>query len=188
MDELIPLYYFSTFIFGAVVGSFLNVCIARIPNGESVVHPPSHCPKCKSPIAFYDNIPLLSYLVLRARCRACRERISPRYFLVELLTAALAVALFYKFALGPAFFVSFIFVAALLAISFIDLDVRIVPDVISLPGIVLGLLCSVLGYYFFYDPAEIIPTPFSSLIGILVGGGFLLALAWAYEAVTGAGG
>ena len=70
MDELIPLYYFSTFIFGAVVGSFLNVCIARIPKGGSIIHPPSHCPKCKAPIAFYDNIPLLSYLMLLGRCRA----------------------------------------------------------------------------------------------------------------------
>jgi len=185
MGELTPLFYFSTFTFGAIAGSFLNVCIARIPSGDSIVHPPSHCPKCKAPISVYDNIPLLSYLMLRGRCRTCGERISPRYFLVELLTAALAVALFYKFGLGPAFFVGFIFVAALLAISFIDLDVRIVPDVISLPGIVLGLFCSVLGYYFFYDPAEIIPSPFSSLIGVLVGGGFLLALAWVYEAVTG---
>ena len=173
------------FMFGAIVGSFLNVCILRIPKGESVIQPPSHCPNCKTPISFYDNIPLFSYLFLWGRCRACREWISPRYFVVELLTAALTVALFYKFGLGPAFFSSFILVAALLVISFIDLDVRIVPDVISLPGIVLGLLFSVLGYYVVYDPAELIPSPLSSLIGVLVGGGFLLALAWAYAAVTG---
>lgn len=173
------------FIFGAIVGSFLNVCILRIPKGESVIRPSSHCPNCKTPIAFYDNIPLFSYFFLGGRCRACREWISPRYFVVELLTAALTVALFYKFGLGPAFFSSFILVAALLVISFIDLDVRIVPDVISLPGIVLCLLFSVLGYYVVYDPAELIPSPLSSLIGVLVGGGFLLALAWAYAAVTG---
>ncbi|MBI2182198.1 MAG: prepilin peptidase [Deltaproteobacteria bacterium] len=173
------------FIFGAIVGSFLNVCILRIPKGESVIRPSSHCPNCKTPIAFYDNIPLFSYFFLGGRCRACREWISPRYFVVELLTAALTVALFYKFGLGPAFFSSFILVAALLVISFIDLDVRIVPDVISLPGIVLGLLFSFFGYYVVYDPAELIPSPLSSLIGVLVGGGFLLALAWAYAAVTG---
>jgi len=173
------------FIFGAIVGSFLNVCILRIPEGESVIQPPSRCPNCKSPIAFYDNIPLFSYLFLRGRCRACQGRISPRYFVVELLMASLTVALFYKFGLGPAFFSSFIFVAALLVISFIDLDVRIIPDVISLPGIVLGLLFSLLGYYLVHDPAELIPSPFSSLIGVAVGGGFLLALAWAYAAVTG---
>ncbi|HXK26949.1 MAG TPA: prepilin peptidase [Candidatus Binatia bacterium] len=177
--------FLVVFIFGAIVGSFLNVCILRIPNGESIIHPPSRCPSCKAPIAFYDNIPLLSYLILRGRCRACQERVSPRYFVVELLTACLTVALFYKFGLGPAFFSSFIFVAALLVISFVDLDVRIVPDVISLPGIVLGMLFSLLGYYLVHDPAELIPSPLSSLIGVLAGGGFLLALAWAYAAVTG---
>src|SRR3989337_3392178 len=126
--------FLVVFIFGAIVGSFLNVCILRIPNGESIIPPPSRCPSCKAHIAFYDNIPLLSYLILRGRCRACQERVSPRYFVVELLTACLTVALFYKFGLGPAFLSSFIFVAALLVISFFDLDVRIVPDVISISG------------------------------------------------------
>ena len=126
------------FLFGTMVGSFLNVCIARIPNGESVVRPPSHCPKCKKSIPFYDNIPILSYLVLRGRCRSCGERISPRYLFVEVLMGSLAAALYYQFGLGLAFFVAFIFVAALIVISFVDLDVRIVPDVISLPGIAAG--------------------------------------------------
>ena len=172
------------FILGAIVGSFLNVCILRIPKGESVIHPPSHCPHCKASIAFYDNIPLFSYLLLRGRCRACRERISPRYFAVELLTASLSLALFYKFGLGPAFFSSFIFVAALIVISFIDLDVMIIPDVISLPGIVLGLVFSLAGPYVMDDPFEIIPSPLSSLIGLLAGGGFLLAVGWIYEVFT----
>ena len=173
------------FIFGAAVGSFLNVCIARIPNGESIVHPRSHCPKCKALIPVYCNIPLLSYVLLRGRCRSCGEEISPRYFVVELLTACLAVALYYQFGFSLAFLVSFIFVAALIVISFIDLDVRIVPDVISLPGIVAGLLFSVVARYVINDPFELIPSPLSALVGVLVGGGFLLALAWAYEAFTG---
>ena len=173
------------FVVGAVVGSFLNVCIARIPNGESVVHPPSHCPECKFPIAFYDNVPLISYLVLSGRCRACRRRISPRYFVVELLTALLAAALYYQFGLGLAFLVAFVFVAALIVISFIDLDVRIVPDIISLPGIVVGLLFSIVGRYLISDPLDIVPTPVSALIGAVAGGGFLLAVAWLYERVTG---
>jgi leader peptidase (prepilin peptidase) / N-methyltransferase len=173
------------FIFGAIVGSFLNVCIARIPNGESVIHPPSHCPKCNVPIPFYDNIPLVSYLFLKARCRACGERISFRYFVVELLMASLSVALYYQFGLSLAFAVGFVFIAALIVISFIDLDVRIVPDVISLPGIVAGLVFSVVGRYVIGDPFELVPSPLSSLIGILAGGGFLLALAWAYESFTG---
>ena len=176
------------FLFGALVGSFLNVCIGRIPNGESIVTPPSHCPKCKTPIAFYDNVPLLSFLFLRGRCRSCRDPISPRYFIIELLTALLALALFHWFGFSFSFFVSFVFVAALIVISFIDLDVRIVPDVISLPGIILGLALSVIGYFFFRDGLTIVPTPISSLIGILVGGGFLLATAWIYEKFTGVDG
>jgi leader peptidase (prepilin peptidase)/N-methyltransferase len=147
------------FLFGAVVGSFLNVCIVRIPRGDSIVHPPSHCPDCKTAIRFYDNIPLVSYFALLGRCRSCGETISSRYFFVELLTACLAVALYYQFGFSLAFLVSFIFVAALIVISFIDLDVRIVPDVISLPGIVAGLLFSVLARYVINDPFELIPSP-----------------------------
>lgn len=174
-----------TFIFGAVVGSFLNVCISRIPNGDSIIRPSSHCPKCKTAIAFYCNIPLLSYLFLRGRCRACGERISFRYFAVELLMASLAVALFYQFGFGLAFILGFVFIAALIVISFIDLDVRIVPDVISLPGIVVGLLLSIIGHYLLRDPLGIVPTPLGALLGVLLGGGFLLAVAWAYERFTG---
>ena len=177
--------YLIAFIFGAIVGSFLNVCIVRIPKGDSIIHPSSYCPGCKKPIRFYDNIPLVSYLFLLGCCRSCGERISPRYLFVELLMACLAVALYYQFGLSLAFLVGFIFVAALIVISFIDLDVRIVPDVISLPGIVAGLLFSVLARYLISDPFELIPSPLSALIGVLVGGGFLLALAWAYEAFTG---
>lgn len=172
------------FIFGAIVGSFLNVCIGRIPNGESIVNPPSHCPKCKTPISFYDNIPLLSYWILRGRCRFCGEKISPRYFVVELLMAGLSLALFDRFGFGFVYFVTFILVAALIVISFVDLDVRIVPDVISLPGIVVGLSLSVIGY-FIVDGSSLIPSPVSSVIGILAGGGFLLATAWIYKKITG---
>ena len=176
--------YAFVFILGAIVGSFLNVCIGRIPNGESIVNPPSHCPKCKIPISFYDNIPLLSYWILRGRCRSCGEKISPRYFVVELLMAGLSLALFDRFGFGFVYFVTFILVAALIVISFVDLDVRIVPDVISLPGIVVGLSLSVIGY-FIVDGSSLIPSPVSSVIGILAGGGFLLATAWIYKKITG---
>src|SRR5215470_388809 len=111
------------FVFGAIVGSFLNVCIVRLPKDESVVHPPSHCPKCGGAIHFYDNIPLVSYIILSGRCRSCREWISPRYFLVELLMASLSASLYYEFGLSLAFVVSVVFVAALIVISFIDLAV-----------------------------------------------------------------
>ena len=173
------------FVLGALIGSFLNVCIGRIPDGESIVTPPSHCPKCKTPIHFYDNVPLLSFVFLRGRCRSCAQPISRRYFIVELMMGVLAVALFHWFGLSFSFVVSFVFVAALIVISFIDLAVRIVPDVISLPGIVLGLVCSALGYFFFAHEASIIPSPLSSMIGVVTGGGFLLATAWAYEKFTG---
>lgn len=173
------------FVFGAVIGSFLNVCILRIPRGHAIIQPPSHCPHCKNNIRFYDNVPLISYLILRGRCRDCAGRISPRYFVVELLTAALFVALYTEFGITLAFFAGVILVGALIVISFIDLDARIVPDVISLPGIVVGLLFSVVGRYFIMDPFELVPTPVSALLGVLIGGGVLLTLAWAYQAYTG---
>ncbi len=166
------------FIFGAVIGSFLNVCIARIPKGQSIVHPPSHCPNCQASIPFYCNVPLFSYVWLRGRCRSCKESISVRYPIVELLTGLVSLALMHRFGPSYAFFVTFLFAAALIVISFIDLDVRIVPDVISLPGIVLGLVLAVIGYFVFGGAIDIIPSPLSSLIGILAGGGFLLATAW----------
>ena len=177
--------HLAAFIFGALAGSFLNVCILRIPSGDSIVSPPSHCPKCKAAIAFYDNVPLLSYLILRGQCRSCSVRISPRYFVVELLTALLALALYDRFGFGFSFFMSFVFVGALIVISFIDLDVRIVPDVISLPGIVVGLALSVAGYFLISGESAVVPSPVSSLLGILAGGGFLLATAWIYEKITG---
>jgi leader peptidase (prepilin peptidase)/N-methyltransferase len=176
------------FLFGAMVGSFLNVCIARIPNGDSVMRPPSHCPKCKKPIPFYDNLPIMSFLILLGRCRSCGERISPRYLLVEVLTGALAAAVYYQFGLSLAFFIAFIFLAALIVISFIDLDVRIVPDTISLPGIAAGLVFSLVAKYLVGDPSGMIPTPLSALIGILAGGGFLFVVAWIYERMTGVDG
>ena len=173
------------FVFGAIVGSFLNVCIGRLPKDESIVHPPSHCPDCNAALSFYDNIPLLSYLLLLGRCRSCRARISPRYFVVELLTALLAVALYRQFGLGLAFCAGFIFVSALIVISFIDLAVRIVPDVISLPGIIVGLVFSIVGAYVVNDPFELVPSPLSAFLGVIIGGGFLLLLAWIYEKFTG---
>jgi len=164
------------FIAGAMIGSFLNVCIARVPAGESVVYPPSHCPRCGSPIRSWDNIPLISYLVLRGRCRACRGRISLRYPVVEVLTGLFAVLLVARFDLSPALVVAAVFVAALIVVSFIDLDHQIIPDVISLPGIVVGLALSATGYG---------PPLLDSIIGVLCGGGILWGVAAGYYALTG---
>jgi leader peptidase (prepilin peptidase) / N-methyltransferase len=163
------------FVVGAMVGSFLNVCILRVPAEESIVFPGSHCPKCQAPIAWYDNVPLLSWIVLRGRCRACAAAISPRYFVVELLTALAAVALWMRFDLGIEWAVAFVFVAALIVVTFIDLDHRIIPDVVSLPGMVVGFVLSLRGT----------PGPISSALGILFGAGILLAVAWGYGALTG---
>ena len=166
----------AVFVFGAIVGSFLNVCIARLPERRSIVRPPSHCPRCETPIAWYDNIPVLSYLALRGRCRACAARISSIYPVVEVITGALAVALWWRLGATPAFGGYFVFAAALVTITFIDLDHRIIPDVISLPGIAVGLAVS------FVSP---LVTPLDAFIGALAGGGVLLAIAVGYEAIRG---
>ena len=169
--------FFDVFftVAGAAVGSFLNVLICRIPEGKSIVYPSSHCPKCSHPIRFYDNIPLISYLVLRGRCRDCREKISLRYPLVEVLTALMSFLLFWKFGLSTKYLFSFIFTAALIVITFIDLDLQIIPDVITLPGIPLFFLAAV----FFMDVKVM-----EALLGILIGGGCLFAIAFLYELIT----
>src|SRR5690242_5209393 len=105
----IILFYIFAFTFGAVVGSFLNVCIYRLPAGQSVVFPPSHCPKCDYRIKFYDNIPIVSYLLLRGKCRSCKTPISVQYPLVELVNGLLALFLFMKFGPTPSFLLLFLF-------------------------------------------------------------------------------
>src|SRR5215470_5136518 len=182
-----PLFFLwvIVFVFGAAIGSFLNVCIVRIPKGQSITTPPSHCPNCQAPIRGYDNIPLLSYLCLRGRCRACSARISPRYFFVELLTGALTVVLFLRFGVMPAFLLYLVFVAALIVVSFIDLELQIIPDVISLPGIAVGLVASFLNTPWPREHLALPPAPLDSALGILAGGGFLFLVAWLYERFTG---
>ena len=170
------MFYLFAFVIGAVIGSFLNVCIHRLPAGESVVYPPSHCPGCGVRIRSRDNIPLLSYVLLRGRCRSCGAAISVRYPAVEALSGALLVLLLYRFGLSPALGVYAAFVAALIVVSFIDLDHQIIPDVISLPGIVVGLVASALGQG---------PPLLDSLLGALIGGGMLYAVAVGYHAFTG---
>ena len=129
-------------LFGAVIGSFLNVVILRLPAGESLVFPGSHCPRCGAPIRARDNVPVLGWLALRGRCRDCREPISVRYRLVELANALLWAALALRFGVGFAFFAFAAFCSALLAITLIDVDHWIIPDAITLPGIALGLVAS----------------------------------------------
>ena len=152
---------------GLCIGSFLNVCIYRLPLGGSVVHPPSRCPGCGQPLAWWDNIPVLSYAALRGRCRNCRLPISLRYPIVEALTAA--IFLLHWFAFGPTalLFVRLLFACALIVLFAIDLEHQILPNVITVPGIVLGFLCSWL----------VPPGPWMSLAGIALGGGLLWGIA-----------
>ena len=163
------------FVFGTIIGSFLNVCIVRIPLRSSIVFPGSHCPNCDYSIPFYDNIPLVSYILLGGRCRGCKIPIPLRYFIVELLMGLLVAMLFFYFGLSLVFILCTVFTAALVVITFIDLPHQIIPDCISLPGIPLGFLCS------FFLPWN---TWLDSLLGILVGGGVLYAFAMGYYLLT----
>jgi leader peptidase (prepilin peptidase)/N-methyltransferase len=159
-------------IFGGMIGSFLNVCIWRLPREESIVWPGSHCPHCQKPIKFYDNIPLISYFWLKRKCRYCKGPISIQYPLVEGVTALFSFLLFMRFGPSLSFLFYFAFVAALIVVTVIDLYHQIIPDGISLPGIGVGLLASLL-----------IPeiTFWNSLIGILLGGGSLFLVANLYQ-------
>jgi len=168
------LNYFA-FIFGAVVGSFLNVCIFRLPAKTSIIKPLSQCPHCHHPIRFYDNIPIISFIVLRGKCRDCDGKISWRYPLVELITAVLSLLLFLQFGLTLRFLIFFIFTAVLIVITFIDLDHQIIPDVLTLPGIPIFFLLAIF----------VVKIPWlEALIGLLIGGGVLFAIAFVYELLT----
>ena len=172
-----PLYMIEIFIFilGLCIGSFLNVCIYRLPASQSIAHPGSMCPKCGTPIAFYDNIPVFSYLWLKGRCRNCRVKIAMRYPIVELLGGLFALATFLKF--GPTLeaLIYFAFIACLLVVTFIDLDHRIIPDIITLPGIPICFAASFAISSVAYKDA---------LLGILAGGGSLFFVAWIYSLIT----
>jgi leader peptidase (prepilin peptidase) / N-methyltransferase len=137
-----PVLASAIFLFGLAFGSFLNVCIYRLPLGLSVVRPRSACPACKCPIAFYDNLPVLSWLILRGRCRHCKARISPRYLVIELLTALLFVGCYVYFGLTLATLKFCVFGFLLLGLIFTDAETKLLPDKLTLPGIALGVLCS----------------------------------------------
>jgi leader peptidase (prepilin peptidase)/N-methyltransferase len=172
MSLLVEIFFFAL---GAAVGSFLNVLIHRIPEEQSIVFPASHCPVCGHGIRFYDNIPLISYLLLRGRCRDCGESIPARYPLVEGLTAILSLMLYWKFGLSWPYLCAFAFTCALIAITFIDLDHQIIPDVISLPGIPVFFLAAV-----FVMNLRVL----DAFLGFLIGGGVLYGVAFFYELIT----
>ncbi len=168
--------YTFSFLFGAVVGSFLNVVILRLPDEQqSIVFPGSHCPKCGTDLHWYENIPILSYLVLTGKCRSCKTKISAQYPIVELCMGLLSLALFNNFGMSFEFVFYFLFLAALLVIIFIDLHHQIIPDIISLPGIIIGFAGSFLNSQVSWQ---------QSGSGILVGGGILYSIAFGYYLLT----
>ena len=176
------LIYIFTFAFGAAIGSFLNVCVYRLPLKKSIISPPSACPQCDRRLPFYDNIPIFSYIALLGKCRGCGAPFSLRYLTVEVLTALAAVGCYAYFGPVPEALVYFLFISALMVITFIDLDHQIIPDVISLPGIVVGFLASLL---IFGSGGKVAPDVITSAIGILLGGGSLFLVAWGYYLLTG---
>lgn len=175
MDSLNVWQTFSLLL-GLALGSFANVCIWRLPQGKSVISPTSYCPRCGTHIKFYDNIPILSYLLLKGKCRFCKGHIPLRYPIVEAVMGILSLALFIRYGLSYQYFLYLGFFGSLLVITFIDLYHQIIPDEISLPGIVVGLLASLL-------PGE--PSWIDSIFGILAGGLGLLVVAWTFQLLTG---
>jgi len=157
------------FVLGLIVGSFSNVCIYRIPRNESVIYPASHCPKCRTKIKPIDNIPLLSYILLKGRCRNCGSKISIQYPVVEFLTGLIYLIVYLIYGLSIQTLVYIILSSALIIIAFIDLQEQIIPDIISLPGIVIGLILSFIVPYMSF---------INSALGALVGGGIILIIAW----------
>jgi leader peptidase (prepilin peptidase)/N-methyltransferase len=181
--------YIIVFVIGASIGSFLNVCIYRVPAKRSVVTPGSECPSCAKPIRFFDNIPIFSYFILGGKCRNCKASFSVRYAMVELLVALLGAALYYRFGFAPEFFAYAIFTAILVTIAFIDLDHKIIPNVISLPGVVVGFAIAVV-FQFALNASglganPLYPSVAASAIGFVVGGGILFAISFGYLLLTG---
>ncbi|ABN52086.1 MAG TPA: prepilin peptidase [Hungateiclostridium thermocellum] len=168
--------YISVALLGLLVGSFLNVCIYRIPNDESVVRPRSHCMKCGHTLGALDLVPVFSYLFLKGRCRYCGEKISPRYALVELLTSVVYLLLFWKYGLSVDFLASAYLMSVLIAVFFIDLDHMIIPNKLVVAALVGGVLPFV---YNIFRPMDIYVDRkwWNPLLGAFIGFGFLLLVA-----------
>jgi len=196
-----PFLFIITGAFGAIIGSFLNVVIHRLPQEESIVFPNSRCPSCSAAIAWYDNIPILSYLVLRGKCRGCKTGISFRYPAVELLTALLYIAIAWRDGLTLALPFDLIFVSALIALVFIDAEHMLLPNAITYPGMIFVLVARVViplvtATAHFDDLGPLsrgllqgMPLWAASLIGAviggLIGGGSLWLMGWTWEKLRG---
>lgn len=171
------------FIFGSMIGSFLNVCIFRIPIEKSVVKPRSYCPACKKTIPWYDNIPILSYVLLRGKCRFCGAGIALSYFLVEVLTAFVFIFLFNHFGLSFNFFYYSLFICGLIVGTFVDIRHRIIPDEISVGGIIVGFLLNAIRAFNLRTTSYDLRTVIDSLLGIIIGGGIIYLTAKIFDLV-----
>jgi leader peptidase (prepilin peptidase)/N-methyltransferase len=181
------------FLLGLLIGSFLNVAIVRLPRGRSIVSPPSHCPRCRASIKFYDNIPLVSFLILRGKCRNCGEPISWRYPLVELMNGLFYALIVNEFWVGGEAFLMMAFCSSLIVITFIDVDFQIIPDAITLPGILIGVSIAPFFMSQLTDPLpfyleRLLPHmwPYlksflNAVIGMLCGSLPLLTIGWVWE-------
>lgn len=162
-----------TFLIGIIIGSFLNVCIYRLPLGQSIVVPPSHCMSCNKRLGVKDLVPILSYVFLRGKCRHCGVGFSPRYALVELLTGLLFAGVTYVVGLSPLLIAYLIFTAFMVVIIFIDYDHQLILDKVLLPFAVIGVIIN----YLFGNIVTMEPFGWNVLYGALTGGGILLAIA-----------
>lgn len=177
-----PSYFFYIIagLFGSVLGSFANVCVVRLPKGESIALPPSHCPQCGNKLSWWENIPVVSFIILKGRCHNCGQKISIRYPIVEIICIILALTTWWKFQEPLHFFIYFcLFVIPLVIISFIDLELKIIPDIISIPGIFVGIGVSTL----FASSGMKLSAALNSALGALSGGLFLFIVAYAYEKI-----
>ncbi|MFH1594342.1 MAG: prepilin peptidase [Candidatus Omnitrophota bacterium] len=170
----------ALFIAGTIIGSFMNVCIYRLPGGESIIKPRSRCISCGKAIAWFDNIPILSFLALRGRCRSCKKTISIRYPIVEIISGIMCALLFTYFGFTAKSFILLVFSCALVVVSFIDFAIQEIPDVITLPGIVIGLISAALFPSLVGSPDNI-SAFFNSFLGVLAGGGTIYILGFVGE-------
>jgi leader peptidase (prepilin peptidase)/N-methyltransferase len=185
------------FLFGLIIGSFLNVCILRIPSGKSIVLPASACPKCGEAIRPYDNIPVLSYLLLGGKCRGCKTKISWMYPLVELLTGLLFLGCFYAFGISVETGKWAAFSAIMVVLVFTDLRERILPDVVNFTGLAIGLIFSlftkptdgtalwIANHLFDYPPPAPVLSLVDAILGAAVGSGLLWLVSEAYFRLRG---
>ncbi len=172
-------------LFGLFIGSFLNVCIYRVPRKLSVNRPVrSFCPSCDKSLLWWHNVPVISWVLLRGKCHFCKASISGQYPLVELLSVAAALASYVHFQLTPTAFVIYVLTATLIVITFIDLEFKIIPNVISFPGMIIGLCLGILSQFTGWFAYPVTQSAIDSLLGFLVGGGFFYVISIFYYAVS----